>query len=127
MDRNALALVNGEGKGNPPPTDEFYPEKAILRVNLLDVLRLGIAIGLACVVLFLFSVLMSAFNGGTGFVVDFIELLYPGLVPGLLSAVIAGAALSFFYGVVFGLVLGAAYNVLIKGYLDENENYERFS
>lgn len=127
MADNAIAFVNGEASGNPPPTDDFFPDRAILRVNLLDALRLGIAIGVAFAVIFVLMTLITAIAGGAGTVMDFFELLYPGLAPGLFAGVIIGFALSFVYGFIFGAILGVAYNTLIRGFALKNESVERYT
>ncbi len=120
-----LMLSEADPKGGPPPTDNFFPERALLRSKTLDAPRLGIAVGLAWAIMFLLiSLIVWIF--GTGSVLDFFELIYPGFTANAFLGILIGFAWSFVYGFLLGLLIGLIYNSLVRHHVAENESWETY-
>lgn len=118
-----IGLVNGESKGSPPPpTDDFFPRRSILARNLFDVLKMGLAIGLAAAIVFLLMTLISAIFGGS--VLEFLRLLYPGLIPSLLQGLLIAFVLTYAFSFIFGSLVALVYNSLVLESFQDKSSYE---
>ncbi len=120
-----LVFSEADPKTGPPPTDNLYPERTLLRANLLDTPKLGLAVGLAWAILFvLISLLVWIF--GTGTVLSFFDLIYPGFTTNSFLGILIGFAWSFLYGLIFGLLIGIIYNSLAREQVSQWESWEAF-
>jgi len=121
---NLLLLTDPQG--GPPGTDPYYPEKWTLGAQLLDAVKLSIAISLAWGIMFLLISLI-VWISGNGTVLDFFKLIYPGFNPTLFLGIIIGFAWSVLYGFIFGIVIGIIYNSLVRTKVVNGESWETFS
>ena len=123
MDSKNILLLTDPRSDPPPNTDMIYSESAILRSNLLDTFRLGVAVAFGFGIIFLVTSLVVQF--GTG--LSFLEKFCPGFELGTCAGMLVGFLLSFLYGFIFGLVLGLVYNCLVRLRVIQGENLETYA
>jgi hypothetical protein len=122
-----LLLTDVHTKDEPPPrTDMFFSESAQLRANLLDTVKLGIAIGLASGIMFVIISLVALIsNGGTG--LGLFDCIFPGYSPTALLGIIIGVVWSVVYGFFFGIIVGILYNSVVRENVINRENWETYA
>lgn len=120
-----LVFSEADPKSGPPPTDMFFPERSRLRANLLDAPKLALAVGLAWAIMFLIISLV-VWISGSGTVLSFFELIYPGFTSDAFVGLLIGIAWSFLYGLLFGLLIGMIYNSLARYQVVEHESWEAY-
>lgn len=119
-------IALGDPQSGPPPTDMFFYKSGQLKLNTLDPLRLGLAIGLAGAIVFLIMMIVARLRG-LAQAFNLFNSFYPGFTLATNWSLLVGFAWSFLYGVIFGLLLGVLYNALLKYSLSGRESWEMFA
>lgn len=120
---NIIVLTDADPKAGPPGTDMIFSERTMLRSNLFDVSKLGIAIGLGWGIMFII-ISVIVWISGAGTVLNFFELIYPGFVSNTILGILIGFAWSFLYGFISGIIIGIIYNSLVRLNVLYGESWE---
>ncbi len=108
----------------PPPTDMFFSRSSQIKTNLIDTLRLGIAIGLAWAIMFIIISIIVWISGSSA--LGFFKLIYPGYISNTFLGIAVGFAWSFVYGFIFGIIIAILYNSLVRKTILESEGWETY-
>jgi len=125
-EKNLILLTDIDPKGDPPSTDMFFSERARVRSNLLDSIKLGIAIGLACGIMFMI-ISSVAFISDKGTGLKFFEFIFPGFSSTAIFGIFVGFGWSALYGFIFGIIIAVIYNGLVRLNILNGDSWETYA